>query len=133
MTEIRKRLSAAELDVECGTMLPDKEVISLLDLFLNVDIPHEALLPVLEQIYYGNEHPFVGAQRRVIAGHMVYVVQSWFESSQRRGERVPFGNEENAGFCVDLLRGMLAARDALVGEDRQEAEVLQSAVLRQMR
>jgi hypothetical protein len=34
---------------------------------------------------------------------------------------------------VDLLRGLLAARDALVGEDRHDAEQLQSAIQRMMR
>src|SRR5919107_1445660 len=46
MTEKRKRLSAAELDVECGTMLPDKEVVSLLDLFLNVDVALDLAAPI---------------------------------------------------------------------------------------
>jgi nuclear pore complex protein Nup155 len=88
---------------------------------------------VLEQIYYGNEHPFVGTQRRIIAAHMVYVVRAWLESSSRRGERIPFGSEENVSLCIDLLRTLLAARDALVGEDRQDAEQLQSAIQRLLR
>jgi nuclear pore complex protein Nup155 len=140
-----RRLQGADATFPVQTLLPMLERYSLeeaargapktwaIDIFLNVDIPHESLLPVLEQIYYGNEHPFVGAQRRIIAAHMVYVVRTWLEGSSRRGERIPFGSEENAGLCVDLLRGLLAARDALVGEDRQDAEQLQSAIQRLMR
>jgi nuclear pore complex protein Nup155 len=140
-----RRLQGADATFPVQTLLPMLERYALkdsargapktwvIDIFLNVDIPHEALLPVLEQIYYGNEHPFVGTQRRIIAAHMVYVVKTWLEGSSRRGERIPFGSEENAGLCVDLLRGLLAARDALVGEDRSDAEKLQSAIQRMMR
>ena len=46
MTEKRRRLSASELEVECGTMLPDKEVVSLLDLFLNVDVALDLAAPI---------------------------------------------------------------------------------------
>lgn len=140
-----RRLQGADATFPVQALLPMLERYSIdpaaqgapktwaVDIFLNVDIPHETLLPVLEQIYYGNEHPFVGTQRRIIAAHMVYVVQSWLEGSTRRGERVPFGSEENASLCVDLLRGLLAARDALIGGDRQEAEQLQSSIQRLMR
>ncbi|KAL1590668.1 hypothetical protein WHR41_00751 [Cladosporium halotolerans] len=140
-----RRLQGAESTFPVQTLLPMLERFAIeptsqgspsnwaIDVFLDVDVPHEALLPVLEQIYYGNEQPFVGTQRRVIAAHMVYVVQSWLEGSSRRGERIPFGSEENASLCVDLLRGLLAARDALVGVERQEAEQLQSAIQRLMR
>ena len=46
MTEIRKPVSRAELDAECGTMLPAKEVVSLLDLFLNVDVALDLAAPI---------------------------------------------------------------------------------------
>jgi nuclear pore complex protein Nup155 len=140
-----RRLQGADATFPVQTLLPMLERYSLedaargapktwaIDIFLNVDIPHESLLPVLEQIYYGNEHPFVGTQRRIIAAHMVYVVRTWLEGSSRRGERIPFGSEENASLCIELLRTLLAARDALVGEDRQDAEQLQSAIQRLLR
>jgi nuclear pore complex protein Nup155 len=140
-----RRLQGADATFPVQTLLPMIERYSLedaargasktwaIDIFLDVDIPHESLLPVLEQIYYGNEHPFVGIQRRIIAAHMVYVVKSWLESSSRRGERIPFGSEENAGLCEDLLRGLMAARDSLIGEDRQDAEQLQSSIQRMLR
>ena len=46
MTEIRKPVSRVELDAECGTMLPAKEVVSLLDLFLNVDVALDLAAPI---------------------------------------------------------------------------------------
>jgi hypothetical protein len=46
MTEMRKRMSRAELDAESGTMLPAKEVVSLLDLFLNVDVALDLAAPI---------------------------------------------------------------------------------------
>lgn len=46
MSEKRARLSAAELEAECGMQLPDKEVVSLLDLFVNVDLALDLAAPI---------------------------------------------------------------------------------------
>jgi hypothetical protein len=46
MTENRKRLSLEELEAEQGTQLPDKEVVSLLDLFVNVDLALDLAAPI---------------------------------------------------------------------------------------
>ncbi|EME38428.1 hypothetical protein DOTSEDRAFT_75834 [Dothistroma septosporum NZE10] len=84
------------------------------DVFLDLDMPHETLLPALEQLYYSNEHPFVGSKRKIVASKMVYLLQKWLEASEGSGERVLFGNEENEETvrqCVDsLVRGDLEAR-----------------------
>ncbi|KAK5167180.1 uncharacterized protein LTR77_007910 [Saxophila tyrrhenica] len=103
-----------------------------LDLFLSLDIPHETLLPVMEQMYYGNEHPFVGAKRKVLASQMVYLMQGWFEESERRGERVPFGNEENLSVVSDLVAALLRTGDLEQGA-RSGAEHLLAGVQRAMR
>lgn len=46
MTENRKPLSFEELDAEGGSQLPDKEVLSLLDLFINVDLALDLAAPI---------------------------------------------------------------------------------------
>ena len=103
-----------------------------LDLFLDLDVPHETLLPILEGLYYGNEHPFVGSKRRVIASQMVYLVQSWFRESERKGERVVFGSEENASLAVDCASTLLRTEE-LDAASRRDAEVLVEAVQRSLR
>src|SRR5512145_191096 len=46
MSEKRDRITPAELEAECGTQLPDKEVVSLLDLFVNIDLALDLAAPI---------------------------------------------------------------------------------------
>jgi nuclear pore complex protein Nup155 len=102
------------------------------DLFLDLDVPHETLLPVLEGLYYGNEHPFVGSKRRLIAAQMIYLLKSWFGESERRGERIAFGSEENASLALDCAATLLRTEE-LDAASRRDAEWLTSAVQRSLR
>jgi nuclear pore complex protein Nup155 len=102
------------------------------DLFLDLEIPHETLLPVLEQMYYSNEQPFVGNKRKVIAGKMVHLIQKWFEVSERSGERVLFGGEENFSTVQDCLQTLLR-QGQLTDAWKRTAEGLEARVLRAIR
>ncbi|KAI7204676.1 nucleoporin-domain-containing protein [Hortaea werneckii] len=90
-------------------------------LFFELDVPHASLLPVLENMYYGNEHPFTGSKRKVLAGHMVFLIAQWMRESERRGERVPLGSEESAALASDCLASLVRSRD-LDPERKREAE-----------
>jgi hypothetical protein len=46
MDELSPRLSAVDIAAESGELLPDKEVFSLLDLFVNVDLALDLAAPV---------------------------------------------------------------------------------------
>ena len=46
MNEDRKRLTLEELDAEQASTLPDKEVVSLLDLFVNIDLALDLAAPI---------------------------------------------------------------------------------------
>lgn len=140
-----RRLQGSDATFPIQTLLPMLERFQLetaaegapatwaVDVLLDTEVPHETLLPVLEQLYYGNEAPFVGQRRRVVAGHMVYVIRRWLEESTARGERTVFGSEENVSLCGDLLRALLGGRDALDSGARREAEEVQAAIRRLMR
>ncbi|KAK3049904.1 hypothetical protein LTR09_008824 [Extremus antarcticus] len=142
--ELGRRLNVSDATFPIQILLPMLERYAMaahdqkppsswvLDLFLALEIPHETLLPVMEQMYYGNEHPFVGGKRRVLAGQMVYLMQSWFEESERRGERVPFGSEENMSVVSDCAAALLRTGD-LDGGARSGAEGLVGSVVRAMR
>jgi len=78
------RLHRAEATFPVGILLPMLERYALeqgggperwvVDLFLDLDIPPESLLPVLEQILYSGEVPFEsGKNRRIIEGLQGYV------------------------------------------------------------
>ncbi|KAF1819507.1 nucleoporin-domain-containing protein [Dissoconium aciculare CBS 342.82] len=102
------------------------------DLFLDLEIPHETLLPVLEQMYYSNEQPFIGNKRKIIAAKMVHLIQKWFEVSERSGERVLFGGEENFSTVQDCLQTLLR-QGQLTDAWKRTAEALEARVLRAVR
>ncbi|KAK3680939.1 hypothetical protein LTR37_021025 [Vermiconidia calcicola] len=142
--ELGRRLNVSDATFTIQILLPMLERYAMMphdhkppstwavDLFLDLDIPHETLLPVMEQMYYGNEHPFVGSKRKILAGQMVYLLRSWFEQSERRGERNAFGSEENASLVIDCAASLLKAGE-LDAAARREAEQLVSSVQRAMR
>lgn len=79
-----------------------------LDIFIDLNIPYETLLSVLESMFYDESPPFTGRNRRWIAEWIVYTAQKWYEDSARAGEFV-FGGEENAVAVAETLRVVLAA------------------------
>ena len=143
--ELGRRLHIATATFPIQILLPMLERYALtpreqhppqtwaVDIFLALDIPHETLLPVLEQMYYGNEHPFVGSKRKIIAAHMVYLLQHWFQESEKSGERSLFGSEENASIVQDCLATLLKNRADLEPQWRRVAENLAADVSRATR
>ena len=133
------RLHTADATFPIQTLLPMLERYAIephratpprywvIDIFLDLDVPHETLLPVLEQIFYSNEHPFVGSKRRVIAAHMIYLLQQWYQDSERKGERIVFSSEENASIAQDTLGSLIRSNDIEAGV-KQEAENLMARV-----
>lgn len=101
------------------------------DLFLDLEIPHETLLPVMEQMFYSNEYPFQGSKNKVIGAQMVYLLQSWQNESRRRGERTVFGSEENANMVLDCLASLM--RNGLDAAPRRAAEDLVVSTQRLLR
>ena len=136
-----RRLNLSDATFPIQTLLPMLERYAMaahdqkppstwaLDLFLSLDVPHETLLPVLEQMYYGNERPFVGGKRKVLATQMVYLLQGWYDESERRGERLAFGSEENLSVASDAVNALLRSND-LDAAARREAEGLMSSFQR---
>ncbi|KAF2864508.1 nucleoporin-domain-containing protein [Piedraia hortae CBS 480.64] len=100
-----------------------------IEVFLELDTPPETLMPVLEQIYYGNEHPFTGSKRRILASHLVFLIGKWVDLADRAGERFPCGSEDNAVAAKDCLDSLLRGRD-LADRDRVLAEGVRRLVER---
>lgn len=57
------------------------------DCLIGVDVPFESLFTVLEGMFYNDEAPFQGRNRRYIANDIMYVVELWFQNSSRGWER----------------------------------------------
>lgn len=114
----------------------------VIDTFLDLSVPHESLLTVLEAMFYADEVPFRGRNRRYIARDIVHVIKLWFTQSTGMlgigmnggadslgmslgmsggGERM-FGSEENAGAVVELLRAVTDEDPLAMGVERNERE-----------
>lgn len=114
---------------QSGEHKPSPEWV--LDIFLDVDVPHETLLPILEQLYYSHAEPFhKPSRRRLVAGQIIDLLFRWYRDSERRGERVVFGNEESASTVQDVVASLL--REDLDPEARQVGEGLVGAVERSL-
>ena len=57
----------------------------VIDVFLSLQVPYERLFSVLEAMFYNNEAPFNGNNRRIIGNEIVYVTQQWFQETARAG------------------------------------------------
>ena len=104
----------------------------VMDTFLELDIRPSALVPVVEQMYYTNEQPFVGRHRRILAADLVYLIQAWLRESERHGDSVLFGSEENAAGIDELLTGLAGSQD-LDPEKQQAVDTLRGRIAQAMR
>lgn len=74
----------------------------VIDLFLGLGIPHESLYGVLEAIYYNDEAPFHGSNRRIIGADLLYLLEVWLAESTRPGGTV-YGSEAMAARVSETL------------------------------
>lgn len=88
------------------------------DVLIDIGIPFESLFPILESMYYSEEAPFQGRNRRHIAVELVHVAQRWYESTSR-GPGLELGGEENAAAVDQTLRTVLQSE----GLDKEKAEI----------
>lgn len=74
----------------------------VIDLFLDLGVPHESLYGVLEAMFYTDEAPFHGSNRRIIAADLLYLLDAWFMESARPGGTV-FGSDVMADRVSETL------------------------------
>ncbi|KAI9824104.1 MAG: hypothetical protein M1832_002174 [Thelocarpon impressellum] len=93
----------------------------VIDTFLAAQVPYDALLPVLEGMFYNDEPPFRGRNRRHIADEILYVSQRWFAEDVRSGGGSVLGGDANAAGVAHLLGvvGESPAGEAKRGEFRE--------------
>ena len=103
----------------------------VVDTFLDISVPHETLLAVLESIYYGEEAPFRGRGRHVIGNDMLYLCSKWYHDSLRSGGRL-FGGDDEAAVVSESLAALL--KDGLgAPEKTDECRVLRERIERFLR
>ncbi|KAL4914088.1 Non-repetitive/WGA-negative nucleoporin C-terminal-domain-containing protein [Aspergillus aurantiobrunneus] len=74
----------------------------VIDTFFDLGVAHETIYSVLESMYYTDEAPFHGANRRVIARDLLYTIEHWFHDTVRLGGIV-FGSDIIAERIVEML------------------------------
>ncbi|KAL1959764.1 hypothetical protein VTO42DRAFT_1350 [Malbranchea cinnamomea] len=74
----------------------------IIDLFLDLNVAHETLYTGLETLFYNDEVPFHGPNRKYIGRDLVYLIQRWFQETVRIGGGV-FGSDALAGRVSEVL------------------------------
>lgn len=124
---VRLRMSEATFPVQ--TLLPILERYSfenqrnvapphwVVEIFLDLEVSCERLFDVLESMFYLNETPFMGTNRKYIATDLVYVSGRWFHDTMRAGGII-FGGEAQAIRVDEVMQVMLqGARDAELDDE----------------
>ncbi|KAL8662879.1 MAG: hypothetical protein Q9202_004301 [Teloschistes flavicans] len=74
----------------------------VLDVFIDLQVPFETIWAVLENMFYNDEQPFQGRNRRFIGNDMVHIARLWFQDSLR-GSGTLYGGEDNAYGVSQML------------------------------
>ena len=84
-----------------------------MDSLIGVGVPFESLFTVLEGMFYNDEAPFHGRNRRYIANDIIYIVGLWFQDSSRGAGKI-LGGEDNAAAITQTL--MMLQQSGLLDE-----------------
>jgi nuclear pore complex protein Nup155 len=102
----------------------------VMDLLIDINVPYQTITGVLEAMFYNNEVPFDGANRRVLAKDLLYVLGKWYQDGVRTNQRL-FGGDETAASVVQTL-GMLC-QNGLGREEVERAQELRRQIERSFR
>ncbi|KAA8646885.1 hypothetical protein EYZ11_005975 [Aspergillus tanneri] len=74
----------------------------VIDLFLDLSVAYETIYAVLESMFYVDEAPFHGSNRKYIAKDLLYLIERWFHDTVRLGG-VVFGSDAVAERISETL------------------------------
>ena len=94
-----------------------------IDVLVRLNAPFEYIVATFEALWYAQEAPFTGRNRKLLVKWIVYVVEQWGVTSRRTG--ASFGSAENAIGLTEFLRNVLSS-DTL-GRDAEDQAWLQRA------
>jgi len=80
-----------------------------IDIFVKLNAPFEGLVSTFEALWYAQEYPFSGRNRKQLVKWLIHTCEKWAEISRRQGP--PFGGEANAVGLSDLLRIVVGGND----------------------
>lgn len=97
----------------------------VVDLFLDLGVTHESIYAVLESMYYTDEVPFQGSNRKYVAADLLYLVNRWFYESSRPGG-VVFGSDAVAERVSEML--LLLQQGGLPPEQLEAVQMLRTRI-----
>ncbi|KAL6717197.1 hypothetical protein ACLMJK_005112 [Lecanora helva] len=101
----------------------------VMDVCIDVSVPFESLFAVLEGMFYNDEAPFQGRNRRYIANELIYIVGLWFQESSRGAGKL-LGGESNAAAVSQVLQTVQPTLDARRAEECQTLRMRIEYILR---
>ncbi|TLD36418.1 non-repetitive nucleoporin [Venturia nashicola] len=92
-----------------------------IDKMLDLEVPYETLVTVLEDIFYSPEATWAKQKTKSrVAQLLVYTVEAWFDVSAR-GQGIAFGSDENAVKMLELVKQALAYLDSSRSKEGKDA------------
>lgn len=101
-------------------------------LLIQVNFPFETIISILQSMWYTNSAPFTGSKRRVLASHMLFVLDQWFEDCLKSNTRI-YGTEENGQEVMDFLEQLEATPGDLSVADLTACGELRRKIARAVR
>jgi len=101
-----------------------------MDLFIEIGFPYETLLSVLEAMFYNDETPFEGRNRRIIGNNMVHVIRMWYQHCTSNNQRI-FGGDDNATTILETLT--MLTQNGLTGPELEDAQALKRKIERELK
>ena len=92
-----------------------------IDILIRVNAPFEYLVATFEALWYAQEAPFAGRNRKLLAKWSIYTIEQWGSASRRSG--IPFGSPENAIGLAEFMRVLLSSD--VFGRDVEDQAWLQ--------
>lgn len=90
----------------------------VMDTLIDIGVPFESLYSVLEGMFYNDETPFQGKNRRYLARDILHVAGKWFQDSSRGPGKI-MGGESNAASISATLQMVQPTLEARRTEDCQ--------------
>jgi nuclear pore complex protein Nup155 len=102
----------------------------VIDLFIDVGFAYETILGILQGMWYNDMAPFTGRHKRVLADHMLYICEQWYEDCVRHNTRL-FGGDDNALEISGLLD--MLTEHGLQPDEQERAADLRRKIQRSLR
>jgi nuclear pore complex protein Nup155 len=102
----------------------------VVDLFIDVGIPHANILSVLEAMFYNDEAPFQGNNRKIIGSEMFTVIKKWYAFC-RSSNQSSFGGADAANGVIEMLTVLQQNQGFRDRREAEDAEILRLKVVRE--